>query len=247
MIYDCVIGYPTLHINRNATGDSNFYNGVCKAIAHDASNEEMAHDQGMTLDEWREYMDGMTLQQREYYDTRDTRRWANRHHSCYAADRQKQPYTHYLAPAPKHSWLLPSLLFICRQVYAEARLIPYANTTFDFVSENLFKGWMQILSPNQTAAVRNIKLGGLGASRWSVAGWIEALRFMLGRLQGIKNIEIQFDKNYHNVEYFVSPFRHLDLGSATLVVRQTGDVVGRFTETQQGEPGRSITASDLWG
>lgn len=264
MIYSLVVGYCTLHISSTDMTDKKFESSICQGLPYDASDGERANHYDMDLEEWQLYMDGMEPEPRRNYDECD---WASTHYKCFIAGNSVprsayssiRPWPHrkyHRVVIDRNAWALPSLLFTCRQVYAEARLIPYENITFNLTDTTAFGEWMQRLSPGQVAAVRSLCLGGHQNPQNLARMWATEIGYMLGRLRGTRKINVQLKNNGCYIypegwpgrweeHYDLSPFRHLALGTATLHVRQAWQIVGTFTATQ-GAPVRSITASDLW-
>lgn len=158
--------------------------------------------------------------------------WGYRHETCDTFDT---------------SWKLPFLLLSCRQVWAESRLIPYSRHTFQFNSADEFGGWVRSRSPAQAASIRNIQLGDYLCL---LSGWNSALEFTLGRLRGLRHIELVVHRNEYG--YFEAPMDlrrigRLNLGLATLIVWQGTRQVAFFSGTHGNGMVRSISESEMWG
>lgn len=68
-----------------------------------------------------------------------------------------------------------SFLLVCRQIYSEARLFPYSNTTFSFSDLDVVSKFAGHLSPAQVAAISSIQL-----SYWTVGMVQEAKKTLTG-------------------------------------------------------------------
>jgi hypothetical protein len=92
-----------------------------------------------------------------------------------------------------------SLLLICRQIYSEARLLPFQCNVFRFKSQDAFIPWLDQLRPEQVRALRRVELV-TWMARHMVEGesWV-AKRvedcFPIQRLEGLRNVRIEVRMN----------------------------------------------------
>lgn len=90
-------------------------------------------------------------------------------------------------------------LRVCRQIYNEARCIPYATNTFCFHSALCFQTFAFSIRPEQTRAIQHLNLlVGVGAAPFSNArarSWVHALRLhsIVCWLGSLKSLELSVE------------------------------------------------------
>ncbi|KAK4506411.1 hypothetical protein PRZ48_000141 [Zasmidium cellare] len=100
-----------------------------------------------------EYMEKIKAQPEELR-RRDHGRWSDRHRACYRALQETTHDTSYR----NGPFLNLSILAVCRQLHAEAALLPYADNTFTFTHFSDLQRFLTVLVPKQLRAVQHINM-----------------------------------------------------------------------------------------
>lgn len=222
MIYGWVIGREAIHIDRRYSGAHSRISYECYICK--AKVPDINDSKLFDVDE----VANMTPQEKS------DRVWDERHIPCCLENIDI-------------CWKVPAVLLACRQTYLEARMIIYKDFTLQFDSTVGFHCWTKSLSPAKVAAVQSIRLTD---ERGELPEWVSMIGFMLGRLAGLRSIELQLYRDYYSSDEeifkYIEDFGEIELGAVTLNVLLSSRQIASFHGTPKGGAVRSIRASDLW-
>lgn len=80
-----------------------------------------------------------------------------------------------------------SLLRVCRQIYTETAILPYALSTFTLLRQEYIDDWLEAMSPSQIALVQNCRKLHFGYAD------LDSLALIPGRFQRLKVMEVELD------------------------------------------------------
>lgn len=146
-----------------------------------------------------------------------------------------------------------SLLFTCRQAYEEIHIISFSKHTYSFGLAYTLQGWIETLAPFQLTALEciHLELYRRGTYGSLVSEWEAAIESTLGRVRGLKRIELDLYEtediaNQEEIPEDILRLGRLPLGSATMVMRYGPGQVASFSATQGdrgSERGRAASMS----